>query len=230
MAWIVAELHFGSLFSYRIPNISPSFALTSPIPSPAAIRLALVDTAIKIDGRVESGIEIFELVKKLPMEIEPPERVVILKFFIKRLKPSKNQDSSFEESFGIREYCHFYGPMKVYLQAEEESKRLEQIFRHLRRLGTSDSLLSCRTMVRAEGPDPRLIAKLLHEVKPEAENFTRRPVVSLNEIREDACFSQVNPYEKGRGNPFAQKTYILPLQEIKRGENFVIYRIAPFSV
>lgn len=230
MTWIVAELYFGSLFSYRIPNLSPSYALSSPIPSPAAIRLALVDTAIKLDGRIESGKEIFELVRNLPMEIEPPERVVILKFFIKRLKPSKNKAASFEESFGVREYCHFSGPMKIYLQVNEEEKRLEQIFRHLRRLGTSDSLLSCRTMVRAEGPNPTLIAKLIHELKPEAENFMRRPVVNLNEIREDASFSQVNPYEKGRGNPFAQKTYILPLQEIKRGENFVIYRKAPFSV
>lgn len=228
MAWLAAELYFGSLFSYRIPNLSPGYALTSPIPSPAAIRLALVDTAIRLEGRIESGKEIFELVKSLPMEIEPPEKLVILKFFIKRLKPSKAKDKSFEESFGVREYCHFNGPMKIYLQVAEDEKRIEQTLRQLRRLGTTDSLLSCRTTIKKEGPNPALIVKLIHELKPEVENFMRRPVVNLNEIKEKASFSQVNPYEKERGIPFVQKTYVLPLQEIKRGENFVVYRKAPF--
>lgn len=231
MAWIYAEFNFAGLFSYRIPNLSPSYALTSPIPGPAAIRLALVDVAIRTEGKIRAGEEIFEKVKSAPLEVEPPEKVSVLKYFIKRLKPSKAKGKSFEESFGVREYCHFGGPLKIYLKLSEEEERLRRLFLRLRRLGTTDSILSCNATIQEAGPDITLTARLSHQLRIEVENFERRPVVTLNELTESAEFAQINPYEKKRNkNPFVQKTYILPLREIRKGENFVLYEKVPFSV
>jgi hypothetical protein len=231
MAWIHANLHFAGLFSYRIPNISPGYALTSPIPSPSSLRLALVDTAIKIKGSVKFGEEIFELVKSANLEIEPPEKVSILKFFIKRLKPSKSKGAGFEESFGVREYCHFMGPMKFYVEISERQEEIAHLFKQLRRLGTTDSLLRCDASLNDKEPDLRTTSKIVNFLKPEISNLMRRPVVTLNEIKEDAKYFQVNPYAKGRrGNPFIPKTFVLPLREVRRGENFVLYEKAPFII
>jgi len=231
MAWIFAALHFGSLFSYRIPNLSPGYSLASPVPSPAAVKLALVEAAIKIEGNLKFGEEVFEIVKKAPLEIEPPEKVSILKFFIKRLKPSKIKEISFEESFGIREYCHFSGPMRIYLKVSEKEEKLKFIFKQLRRLGTTDSILRCDASINEEGPNPGLTSKIIFDLKPDISNLMRRPVVTLNDIKEDIDFSQVNPYsQKKKGNPFISKTYVLPLCEIKRGENFVLYKKLPFNI
>lgn len=229
MAWIFAELHFGGLFSYRIPNLSPSYSLASPIPSPAALRLALVETAIKSGGDIKFGEEIFELVKAAPLEIEPPEKVSILKFFIKRLKPSKLKGKSFEESFGIREYCHFLGPMRIYLKLSDKEDSLKNIFKQLRRLGTTDSILWCDVSIHEEAPELALTSKIITALCPEISNLMRRPVVTLNEIKEDAKFSHINPYsQKRKGYPFVSKTYVLPLREMRRGENFVLYEKVPF--
>ncbi|MEM3112476.1 MAG: hypothetical protein QXZ09_09825 [Candidatus Methanomethylicaceae archaeon] len=63
MTWIWGELDFAGLYYYRMPNLSPSFALSSPVPSPAALRLALVDAAIKSTGKVAYGEEIFDIIK-----------------------------------------------------------------------------------------------------------------------------------------------------------------------
>lgn len=231
MAWIFADLHFGGLFSYRIPNLSPGYALTSPIPSQAALRLALVETAIKSEGDVKVGEEIFELVKTAPLEIEPPEKVSVMKFFIKRLKPSKLEEKSFEESFGVREYCHFLGPMRIYLKMSGQEERLKRIFQQLRRLGTTDSILSCEASIREEDPELTLTSKIITSLKPDISNFLRRPVVTLNEIKKEADFSQVNPYsEKRKGYPFVSQPYVLPLRETRRGENFVLYEKEPFNL
>ncbi len=127
MSWIWGELDFAGLYSYRIPNLSPSYSLTSPIPSPAALRLALVDAAIKYTGNVIYGEEIFEIIKATQLEIEPPERLAVLKFFIKRLKPSKPPKRGFEESFGIREYCHFLGPLRVYLKPQKRGDEIAHL-------------------------------------------------------------------------------------------------------
>jgi len=59
--WVKAELHFASFFSYRIPGTSPSYTPASPVPSPVALRLALVDAAIQSSGSVDYGRDIFNL-------------------------------------------------------------------------------------------------------------------------------------------------------------------------
>ncbi|MCX7973808.1 MAG: hypothetical protein N3B16_04825 [Candidatus Aminicenantes bacterium] len=231
MRWVCAAFYFSALFSYRIPNLSPSYALTSIIPSPSSLRLALVDAAIKLKGSVDYGIEIFNLIKTIRIEIEPPDKVAVLKFFIKRLKPPKSKDSSFEESFGIREYCHFNGPIKAYFELFNHHDEIVELLKRLRRLGTSDSLLSCKVSLSELEPDSSMTCKLLSEIKPEGLNFKGRPVVILNELKEDAEFIQLNPYSSSRkGMPFISKIFILPLIEKKKGENFVLYEKSPFSL
>lgn len=231
MSWICVCLYFPSFFSYRIPNLSPGYALTSIIPGPSSLRLALVDVAIKLRGSVDYGKEIFNFIKTIRIEIEPPDRVSVLKFFIKRLKPSKEKNSSFEESFGVREYCHFHGPLKVYFDLPHRQDEVAELICRLRRIGTTDSLLSCTLSLNEMEPDLSSTSKLLSEIKTESENFRGRPVVTLNELREDAEFDQVNPYSaRKRGDPYMTKTYILPLIEKRKGENFVLYEKVPFQL
>ncbi|MGB9714984.1 MAG: hypothetical protein ACPL1G_01010 [Thermodesulfovibrionales bacterium] len=229
MAWISAELHFASLYSYRMPNLSPGYALTSLIPSPAALRLALVDSAIKSTGKVSYGEEVFEIVKSSPLEIEPPEKVVVLKFFIKRLKPSKSKEKSFEESFGVREYCHFWGPLRIYLEISEREDEIANLFRILRRLGTTDSIVRGIAQIEDKEPIFNSTCKETNVLKLEVSNLARRPIATLNELKKDAQFSQVNPYARGkRGNPYIQKIFVLPLIEERQGENWVLYKKHPF--
>ncbi|HID93244.1 MAG TPA: CRISPR-associated protein Cas5, partial [bacterium (Candidatus Stahlbacteria)] len=61
--WLGAEYEFGSMFSYRIPNFSPSFALSSPIPGPSTIKLAIVATAIERSKNLDYGKDIFDIIK-----------------------------------------------------------------------------------------------------------------------------------------------------------------------
>lgn len=229
MAWIWAELDFASLYSYRMPNLSPGYALTSLVPSPAALRLALVDAAIKSTGSVAYGEQVFEIVKSLPLEIEPPEKVAVLKFFIKRLKPSKLPKKGFEKSFGVREYCHFLGPVKIYLKTTEKKNEIVRLFTLLRRLGTTDSIAMGAAKIEDKEPSLSFTYKETTMLKPELSNLARRPVSTLNEINPDAQFCQVNPYAKEKKrNPFIQKIFVLPLVEERRGENWVLYRKEPF--
>lgn len=85
MVWFKAEYEFASMFSYRVPNFSPSFALSSPLPGPSTIKLAIVSTAIERNGK-QYGEEIFKIVKNSRVLVEPPEKVALSKALIKRLK------------------------------------------------------------------------------------------------------------------------------------------------
>jgi len=87
--WLKAEIEFASAFSYRQPDASAQFAIGSPIPSPAAIKLTLVDTAIRWSGSVEVGRQVFDWLKTCKAHCVPPEKVVRFRVFLKRLKPEE---------------------------------------------------------------------------------------------------------------------------------------------
>lgn len=86
MTWLKADYEFASLFSYRIPNLSPSFAFSSPIPGPSTVKLAIISTAIERNGNVDYGKKIFNIVKDSKILYEMPEKTSLSRAFIKRLK------------------------------------------------------------------------------------------------------------------------------------------------
>jgi hypothetical protein len=228
--WLRAQVKFASFYSYRVPDLSPSFSLSSPVPSPAAIRLALVDAVIRHTGKVDEGKAIFDLVRDTRLEIEPPEHVAVMKFFLKRLKPEKppkGKRASVIPSTGVREYCLPSGPMVFWLETDQR-ERITEAFCWLRRLGTTDSLASCNV---GEGtPDTALCAKRADALPLTTRNFMQRPVFPLNELKIDTAFEQVNPYSEGRrGQPFDRQLYVLPLVREQAGENWVIYRRESFE-
>ncbi|HXG53727.1 MAG TPA: hypothetical protein VNN77_20175 [candidate division Zixibacteria bacterium] len=235
--WIRAEVFFASMYSYRIPNTSPSFAPASPVPSPSAVRLALVDAAIQRNGSVTEGREIFDVVRAAPLRLVPPERVCVVRAFTKRLKPlqpktrearERGQEKRLVESTGIREYCHPSGPLEIYIEAEREAERIAQLFGLLRRLGTTDSLAHCRAEIGPEPPE-ELTCHLTASLAVERDNFARRMAVTLLEFPDNVTFDDVNPYVQARrGFKYEQQLWSLPLVPRQRGENWILYEREPF--
>ncbi len=228
--WLQAEVEFASFYSYRVPDLSPSFALCSPVPSPAAIRLAVVDATIRHTGDVNEGHAVFELMKRARLELQPPSRVAVMKFFIKRLKPekpTKGKRASVIESTGIREYCLPWGPMVFWIESDQP-ERIAQSLQWLRRLGTTDSLASCT--VGAGTPNFASCIRPANGLTLQTTNFAQRPVFTLHELKPETQFNQVNPFADERpGKPFEKRLYVLPLVREKVGENWVIYHHEPFA-
>jgi len=97
MVWLKAEYEFGSLFSCRMPDFSSQYALSSPLPAPSTIKLAIVATAIINTGNVEYGAKIFDSVKNSEIKIGLPKNIAVSNVLIKRLKmgdPSKQKPTS----------------------------------------------------------------------------------------------------------------------------------------
>jgi hypothetical protein len=224
--WIKAELYFASFFSYRMPGASPSYAPASPVPGPGAVKLALVDAAIQSTGNIDYGREVFRLVRGARLYAIPPEHLSTLRFFLKRLKPRGEQ---LLESTGVREYCHLGGPLTIYLELAEGEREVASLFPLLRRLGTTDSLVAS-VMVGEGEPPSELLWREPQALPVKGVNFQRRLVVSLMDLRPDASFDDVDPYRRGRGNPYHQFSVVLPMVLERRGENWALYRRVPFDL
>lgn len=233
--WLRAEVVFPSTFSYRQSEASSQFAIGSPIPSPAAVKLTLVDTAIRWNGSVEVGKQVFDWVKTCCVYPVPPEQVVRFRSFIKRLKPSK-EDPSFEESTGVRDYFLLSGPLQVFLQVPEDHvEEAEQLLLWVRRLGTSDSLCWCARVERVSEEEvaewrpffPRRASELPDEfwVRKVMEGLL---VVRLSDLTEQSQFEGFNPFggDSRRANR-RPESYLLPLALERFGETWALLRRTP---
>jgi hypothetical protein len=173
----------------------------------------------------------FDRVRSAPLELQPPELVSVMKFFLKRLKPEKPEKgtrASVIESTGVREYCLPSGPITAWFQTDQPAT-IAQAFGWLRRLGTTDSIAWCTPVSGA--PDPHLCMRAIDTLPLNLQNFSRRAVITLHELVSEATFDQINPFqgEKTRANPFHKRLYMLPLVIEKAGGNWVRYRREPFE-
>jgi CRISPR-associated Cas5-like protein len=256
MEWIRADYEFGSLFSYRIPDYpSPSYALSSPLPGPSTIKLAIVATAIETSGNIDFGAEVFETVKNAEIKIKAPQKIALSNLLIKRLKqrdPSKQKTDIIGDceecgkknvklwlierknickecatvlvsTFGIRGYVHFSGPLTIYLKAEFKNG-IKELLQKIRRFGTSDSLVYCKTVIDEEPPANCI--EPVGTLEKAQRNVLLVPVKDLNPDKE-IKFDDVNPYVKSsRGKDvFVKKFYLIPLSRQTQGKNWIVYEI-----
>ena len=226
MTWLKAEYKFGSLFSYRMPDFSSQYALSSPLPGPSTIKLAIVATAIETTGNVSYGEKVFNVVKNAQIKIAKPKRIAVSNCLIKRLKKEKNA-VKVQPTFGIRGYVHFQEPLKIFIKVEKGAEEIKSLLKKIRRFGTSDSLAYCTTMVKDMEEMPPDDA--LEPVDSLQEGKTASVVIPVKDINSDPKikFAHVNVYDdKSRfRNPLVLRYYLLPILQRKRGKNWIVYEI-----
>jgi len=228
MTWLKAEYEFGSLFSYRIPDFSTQYALSSLLPGPSTIRLAIVATAIETTGKVSYGEEIFQAVKNAKIKISLPQKIASSNVLIKRLKKKKDE-VVLETTFGIRGYVHYSGPLRIYMEIEGgKENEVGNLMKKIRRFGTSDSLVYCRT-VEVREPTANCIGpeEKLDGTAGVNKRFLLIPTRDINPDPE-VKFEHVNIYSEekaGRGiSVLVNRFYKIPLINERQGKNYVVYQ------
>ena len=125
--WLIAEYKPVGLFSFKVGLATATGAKTLFLPTPFAIRTALLDAALRTQG-IAVGPEIFEIVKGLTIAALPPERVVVTNLFTKVLKPMRSDsqaETAMQGTIAFREYAYLTGCLSLAIGGPEAS--LEQI-------------------------------------------------------------------------------------------------------
>jgi len=223
MVWTGAKYKFASTFSYRIPYFSSSYALSAPAPSPSTIKLALVASTINRTGNVEKGKKLFEKICTSKVTVELPERIVLFKAFMKRLK-KKRQGLGFERTFGIREYILYDGKLGIYLDVPKDANaEITERLRNIQYFGTSDSICLCIESALTEPNLQHCIQLSLEKETPQKNGI----VFLLTDFAETASFDDINPFsgKKMKKNTIALKPYLFPIKVEKKDRNCTIYRL-----
>jgi len=249
--WLRADYEFPSTFSYRMPDVSAQFAIGSPVPSPAAVKLALVDTAIRWSGDVNEGRRVFDLIKTAKVCVVPPSRMVRFRAFVKRLKPGEVIACANHPSYRVsaklgrnkRPPCPFCGTIpSVQLPILEESTGVRDYF-------LLDGYLS--VFIEVPQSDAGYIAWLLQRIRRfgtsdsicwcsavcvEDPDQTLCPqrfsglshtrgglVVRLSDLTQASQFDGFNPFGGNVQQANLEKgVYVLPLRIRRSGETWAV--------
>lgn len=169
--WTIAEYQAVSLFSFRLGEATATGGKTLLLPTPFAIRTALVDAAIRLEG-VSAAKRAFERLKSVRLAIRTAKAAAVTNLFAKVRKPRRKDEDADERAeamqatIAFREYAHLQGPLGVALGEERPDvlSWLEGLLLHVTYFGKRGSFFQILSLPvrRTELPGGFLV------VSPEA--------------------------------------------------------------
>jgi hypothetical protein len=140
--WLIAHYQPVGLFSLKVGLATSTGAKTLFLPTPFAVRTALLDAAIRTRG-LATAPDIFEKLKGLTIAALPPERVVVTNLFTKVLKPQRadaQREEAMQSTIAFREYAYLMGNLGLAFEGEEDTlNQLEALLPHVNYFGKRGS-------------------------------------------------------------------------------------------
>jgi hypothetical protein len=120
-SWLIAEYQPTALFSLKPAWATSSGGKSLLVPTPYAVKMALLDAACRTAG-VAVAKEAWPWLRDLTVALQLPERVVVTNLFTRILKPSRTpakpgtqHAGPLGKTIGFREYVYFAGSLGVAL-------------------------------------------------------------------------------------------------------------------
>ena len=123
MQWLIARFQPTSLFSLKHGDATSTGGKTLLIPTPFAIRTALLDVAIRVDG-VQTGPKAFDLIRAMTLAVQPPNRAAVPNIFVKVQKPERHPERTqraMAPTIAFREYVHLAGELGLAFGGPDDS-------------------------------------------------------------------------------------------------------------
>ncbi len=147
--WLVAEYEASALFTLKPATATASGGKTLLVPTPFAIKMALLDAACRLEGQAAAE-EAWEWLGGLTVALRPAPVVVVNNTFTKVLKPRRGEvrpgsrhAGYFQQTINYREYAHLAGTFAIALQlsADADPERLTRWLAHVNYLGKRGSFI-----------------------------------------------------------------------------------------
>ncbi len=236
MPWLIARYQPNSLFSLKQGDATSTGAKSLLLPTPFAIRMALLDAAIRTSGIAE-GQRAFEIVKTLRLAIQPPARVAVSNTFLKVLKPEREAEArgrAMSRTIAFREYVHLAGELAIAFGGAEEALTairpwLMQIS-YFGKRGSFYQLIAPPEYLDLPGDQPP--ARFLpfpERVGADRETFPMGVLQRVDEWGEQLTFDQANVYNRGKdgsislGKERLRLNVILPYELVRAGRGVALY-------
>lgn len=227
--WVIADYEPVAVFGLRPSNTTSSGGKSLLIPTPYAIKMALLDRAIRFDG-LNAGRAYFPAVRDLDVAMRGPDAVAVNRTFQKVLRPG-DKNRVWTETIAQREYCVHTGVMSLALHTADDTFAAEALPRLLSMVnyfGRRGGFFQCVDLRWSETlPDASYVdlgqPVDLSQLVP---GFLQR----MDDMRRDADFEEVSTFsKKGTKDDGGRRSYtvILPYVVRYHGHNHTVYERTP---
>ncbi len=229
--WLIAEYQPTALFSLKSAMATSSGGKSLLVPTPYAIKMALLDVACRSEGLAVAK-QAWPWLRDLTVALRPPERVVVTNLFTKILKPRRTpakpgtqHAGPLGKTIGFREYVHFGGLLGVALggtltDAERLKGWLLQV-NYLGKRGGFMQLLSPPELIETLPPDFVVV-----DSDPTRPFLAQGIIQQLDDCHSSLTFEKANIYSGKNirvGKERVLHHVVLPYRLARSSKSFSYY-------
>jgi hypothetical protein len=239
MKWVSAQYQPTTLFSLKPSWATSSGGKSLLLPTPYALKMALLDVAVRVDGIVRAELD-WSWLRRVEIYIQLPKQIVVTNLFAKILRQKEFKGKSadkeafirqairdgnwpFQGTIGYREYV--YHPEPIELTFGTDGRNVERLqdwllnISYLGKRGGFVQLLAPPTVVAK--PEQQIC--LTQDVMQAGGTF---PKFGLVQVVDDCDvkmkFDQANIYTGSRPKRLTRQV-ILPYQLTKSSRSYSLY-------
>ncbi|MBW2065321.1 MAG: hypothetical protein JRJ03_10370 [Deltaproteobacteria bacterium] len=234
--WLIAEYQPVTLFSFRSGVATSSGAKTLFLPTPFAVRTALLDAALRTKG-FAAGAVAFDWIKEISIAVRPPVRVVVTNLFTKILKPTrkKEPEEAMDRTIAFREYAHLEGPLAFAfgVPLDTDIMELSALLGQVNYFGKRGSFFQLLAAPYTAEELPEGFVKMDDAYIKDglirarnADTFVLGIVQMMDDWGESLTFEKVNVYTDKKIAPVkdrVRKGVLLPYRLVKSSKGFSYY-------
>jgi len=233
--WLLAKYRPVGLFSLKVGLATSTGAKSLLLPSPFAVRTALLDAAIRIQG-LEAAPEIFKVLKGLDIAAFPPKQVVVTNLFAKVLKPQRadaESEEPMQQTIAFREYVYLAGELGLAFHGSEESLEvIEPLLPHVSYFGKRGSFFQLVSIpVRVpELPEGFVVIDNSPHRAEQSDGapaqFPLGVIQVMDDWGPDLTFEKLNIYTDEvirLGRDRVRESVILPYHPVRSSRSFTYY-------
>lgn len=232
--WLIADYEASALFSLKPATATASGGKTLLVPTPFAIKMALLDVACRLEGQSAAAHAWDRWLYGSTIALHPARKVVVNNTFMKVLKPRRNPASPgsqhagyFQQTISYNEYAQLVGCLGIAVEVgtEPDVDRLARWMLNVNYLGKRGSFIQLQDAPRLsnELPDGFIVVDgALTEVAIDAL------LTQLDDVGEGTTFDHVNIYSGKRiqlGKQRILRHVALPYEVVSSSRGYTYYQL-----
>lgn len=236
MPWLTARFQPVGLFSLKHGEATSTGGKSLLIPTPFAIRMALLDVALRLEG-AERGDDFVTAIRSLKIALKPARYAAVSGLFGKILKPERKPQETgraMTPTIAFREYVHLWDEFALAFGGEDDA--LDGVARwllHVTYLGKRGSFVQLlEPPLRLPDDEPPdgfvLLRGLALNANALPEAFPLGLLQRVDEWGESMTFERVNIYTDAKirvGKERLRMDVIIPYQMERSGRGFTLYAL-----
>lgn len=228
-SWLIAQYAPVSLFSLKASFATSSVGTTLVVPTPYAVKMALVDAAFRAGWPETECGDLLKALVPVTVRLAPPEAVVTHTFNKIRQEPKKaSPETPYISNVAYREFASHHGTWQWAFQLTEEDPlqgRLRQLLPLVRYIGKRGSFIQYLTCGQATDLGSEFTQPLGGGGSLALPG--RSHIVPLDDFGPEATLEVLSSFSSAKVKRERHRRWeetIVPLGRVRTGAGFTEYR------